>query len=192
MLVLSLLSVLTISLALYNSYILSREEARAFYDTAVDNTEFVARNIEAKLAANNAEGVRQALKLLSTRRNIHHAEVIDSAQSYRITENASNDHAFTGQLTTEALGILKGANRTVVYGAHDLEIYEPLLNEGNVIGVLTVMVERQNYWLITAINLRNYMVAGMPVVIFGCLLVFLVAGRISSPVHTLARQAHCV
>ncbi|MCI5044026.1 MAG: response regulator [Aquisalinus sp.] len=187
-----LLSALTISLAAYNSYLLSREEARALYDTAIDNTEFVARNIEAQLTSENPAAISRALKLLSTRPHIHHAEVIDAAQQYRITENANIDHSFSGRLPVQALGILKGANRTVVYDDLDLEIYEPLLNDGNIIGVLIVMVERENYWLITATNLRNYMIAGMPVVVFSCILVFLVAGRISRPVQTLARQAHCV
>ncbi len=189
MIVFLLLSILTFSLALYSSYVTSKEEAQALYDTAVDNADFVARNIESQLERRDYEAVNSAVRTVLNRPHISAVEVIDAGQEFRITGQIRDDYGFSGTLSTEAVGILKGANRTVVAGERAIMVFEPLLSAGNTIGVLKMSVDRKAFAAMAIENLKNYMIAGTPVILIGCALVFLLARQISRPVEILSTRA---
>ncbi|GGD12948.1 hypothetical protein GCM10011342_22160 [Aquisalinus flavus] len=191
LLVIGLMSALTFMLAGYGAYVDSKAEAQRIYDVAVEDADFLARNIESLLRTSNLNTIDQALTTVRTRRTIHDVYVLDAGLNYQIDGSGKQaaTYRFSGEPTDEEQAIFKGANRTIREEGALLTVYEPLLWNDQTLGVLSLSIRRDSLMTLASENLWKNVIGGMPMMMIAFALVLLIAHQITRPVRDLARAA---
>ena len=191
-LVIGLMSALTFVLAGYSAYVDSKAEAQRIYDVAVEDADFLARNIESLLRHSDLNTIDQALSTVRTRRNIHDIYVLDAGLNYQIDGSGqqSTTYRFSGEPDAAEQAIFKGANRTIREQGSLLRVYEPLLWNDQTLGVLSLTIRRDSLMALASENLWKNVIGGMPMMMIAFGLVLLIAHQITRPVRDLARAAH--
>lgn len=189
MLVIGLMSALTFSLAGYSAYVSSKAESQRIYDLAVDDAMFLARNIEGLLRSSDLSAIDHALTSVRDGRDIADISIVDAGRNFMLNGTGQENFRLDSVLPPEAEAILKGANRTVSESGDMLFVYEPLLWNDDIAGVLTLAVARDDITALMTRHLWQNFIGGMPVMLVAFALVLLLAHQITRPVRELAHTA---
>ena len=188
-LVIGLMALMTLVLAGHSAWQASNAQSQSIYDAAVDDAIFIGRNVETLLQRADLETIDTALGSARTREAVRDISVFDAGLNFRIDGTGQENYRFDGAAREPVINIIKGANRTIVAEGNQLSVYEPLLWNGETVGVLYLLVERKGMFALALDNLWLYLAGALPMMAAAIVLVMLIAQQVTRPLRNLADAA---
>lgn len=190
LIVVFLMTLLAVSLAAYSAWETAESVTSRAYDDAVRETDYQSRMLYEKVATEDFAMVDHALGVMQRSPLIDSAVFTPAGHEFTIAGYGHFENGKTPDPSQAALDILKGANRTVITDKEHITVHEPIMHGADTIGVLSVTYQTDTYFSLFLTKLRQSIVAGAPVMIISCLIIFAYSLKIAHSLGGLTNAAN--